>query len=137
MNRKSFPIMFRGIAVWLLIILAETIHGIARRLLLEPIAGDLLARQISVVIGSVIILLIAFVFIRWLKGAGKLDFFLVGAMWVGLTLIFEICIGRFAMGLTWERILSDYDLARGGMMPLGLLVVLFAPLITATITDEI
>jgi hypothetical protein len=137
MNQKLFPILFRGTAVWLVIIFAETIHGIARRLLLEPIIGDLLARQLSVVIGSVIIFMIAFVFIRWLKGSGKLHFFLVGAIWVGLTLIFEISIGRFAMGLTWERISSDYDLVKGGLMPFGLLVMLLAPLMTAKITDEI
>lgn len=137
MNQKLSSILSRGIAVWFLIIFAETIHGIARRLLLEPIVGDLRARQVSVVIGSVLILLIAFVFIRWLKGSGKLDFFLVGAIWVGLTLIFEIGIGRFALGLTWERISSDYDLMKGGLMPLGLLVMFVAPLITAKVTDEI
>lgn len=137
MNRRFSPILFRGIAVWLLIILAETIHGIVRRVVLEPIVGDLLARQVSVVIGSVIILVIAFIFVRWLKGLGKLDFFVVGAIWVGLTIAFEIGIGRLAMDLTWERILSDYDLAKGGLMPLGLIVMLLAPLITAKVTDEI
>jgi hypothetical protein len=137
MNQKLSSVLLRGIAVWFVIISAETVHGVARGVLLEPIVGDFLARQLSVFVAAVIIIVIAFIFIRWLKASGTLQFFLVGAMWVGLTLIFEIGVGRFAMGLTWERILSDYDLAQGGMMPLGLVVMLFAPLITAKITDEI
>jgi hypothetical protein len=137
MNQKLSSVLLRGIAVWFVIIFAETIHGIARRLLLEPIVGDFRARQLAVFVASVLIIVIAFLFIRWLKASGTLQFFLVGAMWAGLTLIFEIGIGRFVMGITWERILSDYDLAEGGMMPMGLLVMLLAPLITAKIADEI
>jgi hypothetical protein len=37
------------------------------------------------------------------------------------------------MNLSWQRILSDYDLANGGLMGFGLLFMLFAPLIAAKI----
>ena len=52
---------------------------------------------------------------------------LVGAAWVLLTISFEIVLGRMLMGLSWARIWSDYDVTRGGLMPLGLLVMLAAP----------
>lgn len=137
MREQLSTVLRRGIIVWLLIMGVETLHGTARRILLEPLLGDLVARQISVVTGSVLILAVTFIFIRWLKGTGKLDFLFVGTVWVGLTLAFEIAIGRLVMNVTWERIVSDYDLIHGGLMPLGLLVMLFAPLMTAKVTDEI
>jgi hypothetical protein len=55
----------------------------------------------------------------------------VGAIWVLLTLGFEIVLGRILMGLTWERIFSDYDIGHGGLMPIGLTIMFFAPLIAS------
>jgi hypothetical protein len=53
-------ILLRGLAIWFVIVLAKSVHGIARRLLLEPLVGDLQARQISVFTGSAIILAMPF-----------------------------------------------------------------------------
>lgn len=33
------------------------------------------------------------------------------------------------MGLVWEEIFAGYSIAAGGMMPLGLLILLFRPMI--------
>ena len=54
-----------------------------------------------------------------------------------MTVGFEIVLGRFALNLSWERIASDYNMAAGGLMPLGLLVMLAAPLMFAKLYDEI
>jgi hypothetical protein len=137
MDEKLIKVLARGMVVWFVIIFVESLHGLARCLFLEPVLGDFMARQVSVFIGAVIIVAITFVFVRWLKGSRIIDFFLVGAMWVVLTVGFEILLGRFVMELSWERISSDYDLANGGLMPLGLLVMLLAPVTLAKMYDEI
>ena len=54
---------------------------------------------------------------------------LVGLIWLTLTMACEVMFGRFVVGLTWERIAADYNLLKGGLMPLGLLLLLFAPMI--------
>jgi hypothetical protein len=130
-------VLARGLVVWLVIIFVESLHGVARGLILEPLIGDFRARQVSVFIGAIIIIAITFVFVRWLKGSSVVDFILVGAFWVMLTVGFEIILGRFAIGLSWERIGSDYNIAGGGLMLLGLLVMLFAPFMMAKLVDEI
>jgi hypothetical protein len=56
---------------------------------------------------------------------------LLSASWLILTLVFEIAFGRAVMHATWQRIGSDYDLAHGGLLPIGLLLLALAPLITA------
>jgi hypothetical protein len=54
----------------------------------------------------------------------------VGALWVGLTLVFEFSLGR-ATGASWSRILSDYDPSRGGLMLLGMAFMFLAPMLAA------
>ncbi len=131
------PILTRGLFVWIIIMAVETIHGIARTMLVEPVIGSLRARQVSVFSGSILILGMTFVFVRWLKGMRVSDYVLVGIVWVLLTVGFEVGIGRLVMGLSWDRIGSDFNVMTGGLMPLGLLVMLFAPLAMAKFVDEV
>jgi hypothetical protein len=59
--------LLRAFAVWLVMMAAETAHGVLRGLLLVPLVGDLPARQVGVLIGSLLILGIAWLFIRWVR----------------------------------------------------------------------
>lgn len=131
MDAKSSKVFRRGFIVWLIIIGAEVLHGILRTILLEPLTGDFRARQIAVFSGAVIILTISYLFVGWLRAADRLQLFAVGLFWLILTLGFEIILGRFVFGLSWERIGSDYDILRGGLLGFGLLILTFAPLIAA------
>lgn len=129
-------LIFRALVVWLVIMTAESLHGILRVALLQPRVGDFRARQIAVFSGIAIILAIAYLFARFLRAAGHLQLLAAGAVWVFLTVAFEITLGRL-LGLSWERITSDYDLAHGGLMGLGLIVMLFAPLIATRLRREL
>lgn len=115
---------------------AEVVHGVARVILLEPRLGDFKARQIAVFTGSAMILVISFTTIRWLRAESRLQLIGVGFLWLFLTLGFELLLGRLVMGLSWERIASDYKLFEGGLMPIGLLVLTAAPLIAAQLLGE-
>lgn len=123
----------RGLAVWVIILLAEVAHGAARGALLEPYLGDFRARQIAVLTGSVMIIAIAAVFARWIGARSVSQLLGVGFMWLMLMLSFEIGFGRFVMDYSWERIGSDYNLLQGGLLPIGMVMLLVAPLIAAKV----
>lgn len=123
--------LWRGLAVWLVIILAESIHGTARVLLLQPRVGDIRARQIAFFTGMALILTIALLFIRWIRARDARQLLHVGLLWMAMTLLFEISLGRFALGYSWDRILSDYNLPKGGLMGFGLLFLVIAPRLAA------
>lgn len=108
----------------------ETVHGILRRLFLEPVIGDLPARQLGVFIGSFIILTITYLTVRWLDARRTVEYFAVGSLWIILTISFEIGLGR-SIGLSWGRIFSDYDPSSGGLMIIGVLAMLIAPFLIA------
>lgn len=119
----------RAVLIWLLLIAAEIVHGILRAIALVPLAGEFRSNQIGVFTGSAIILVIACLTIRWIGATQRSELLTVGAIWLALTVAFEVLFGRFVVGLSWERIFADYNLLRGGLMPLGLLFLFFAPMI--------
>lgn len=125
--------IFRSLAVWLAIILAETLHGVARAIFLQPQMGDLRARQIGVLTGSLIILAIAVATVRWMGAATRKQLLAVGLLWLVLTLAFEFALGRFVMGFSYERLWSDYNPAQGGFLAAGMVVLALAPLLAARI----
>ena len=51
---------------WMLIMLAETVHGMVRELFIAPVLGDLRARQLGVLVGCVLIFAIAWLTARWM-----------------------------------------------------------------------
>lgn len=126
----AFP-WWRASLTWMLIILAETLHGMAREIFIAPVLGDLRARQLGVAVGCVLILVIAWLTARWIGARSRRAQFAVGALWVALTLIFEFALGR-ALGASWDRILEDYNPARGGFMILGMAFLFLAPMLAAT-----
>ncbi len=122
-------VYMKGCVIWLAIIFAESVHGTLRGLFLAPRVGDFRARQIAVFTGALIIFAIAFFSVRWMRATRSRELAAVGLIWTVLTVAFEIALGRFVLDVPWERILSDYNLCRGGLLPLGLLFMAAAPLI--------
>lgn len=121
----------RALVIWSMLMLAESVHGVLRTLLLAPAVGDFRARQIGVLTGAALILLLTYLSARRLDARTKSRLLAVGCLWLAMTLAFEFALGRWVFGFEWERLTSDYDLPHGGLLPLGLLVLAAAPLIAA------
>ena len=121
----------RAIAVWLVLIAAEMIHGVVRSILITPRVGDKRARQIGVVTGSLVNLGITRLFIQWIGAQTTRALVEIGVVWVVLTVVFEVAFGRLVMRSSWDRIRSDYDLAHRGLLPIGLAALAGSPLVAA------
>lgn len=133
---NRWRIVGRSLTIWLVLIVAEIVHGILRAIVLIPFVGEFRSNQIGVVTGSAIILAIAYFTIRWIGAKRPHGLLLVGLIWLVLTVAFEVLFGRFVVGLSWERIASDYNVLNGGLMPLGLLVLFFSPMIAAKLRGK-
>lgn len=124
-------VFLRATVVWIVIILAETVHGIARIQILEPSVGEFRARQIAVFSGTAIIFLVTRSLIGWIGANGRFALVAIGLFWVVLTIAFELLIGRFVFGFSWQRIAAEYDITSGSLMPLGLVFLVFCPLLAS------
>ena len=120
----------RALVVWLLMMAIETIHGVLRNRFLVPIIGDVGSRQIGVLIGSVLILGVAIITIGWIHPDSERSLLTIGVLWLVLTLAFEFGLGR-ALGRPWDNLLADYDLSRGGLLSIGMVVLALSPWIAA------
>jgi hypothetical protein len=119
----------RAALVWMLMILLETGNGYVREVFVAPETGALRAKQLGLLIGATMVLLVAWACSRWLRADTLRKQLIVGAFWVALTLVFEFALGR-AMGTSWAKLLADYNPLRGGFMLFGLLVMFAAPWLT-------
>jgi hypothetical protein len=123
----------RAIALWLGLIGAEVVHGIVRSLVLTPRVGDRRARQIGVFTGSFVNLGITHLFIHWIGARSTRALVGIGLVWVVLTVVFEVIFGRLVMRSSWERLRSDYNIAHGRLLPIGLVALAGSPLFAAQI----
>jgi hypothetical protein len=128
-------IFLRSIAIWLIFIIIESLNGTIRTLWLVPLLGDLRAHQLSFITGSLLIVTIATIFIRWLNATSLARLMSVGVLWMLLTVTFEVALGRWAFGYSWAQIAADYNLCQGRLMAIGLVLLLLAPLIATQIRD--
>jgi hypothetical protein len=129
MADRSFALS-RAVGIWVMLVAMESIHGVMRRLLLEPKLGDLRARQVSVFTGAALIALVFWFTLGWLRPQPVRRWWIFGLLWLALTLAFEMGVGR-ATGMSWDRIASDFDPRRGGLLAFGMLVILVAPRLLA------
>lgn len=119
--------------VFVVIALVETLHGILRVRFLNSRLGDHRARQISVLTGSAMILLIGWFTIPWIGPSSLWESLAVGALWLILMLTFDLGLGRLYFGFSWRRLARDFDVRQGGFLGFGMTVLFLTPLIIATI----
>jgi hypothetical protein len=123
----------RGLAVWLGILLLANLNGAVREMWLIPAMGKIPGRALSTVVLSVLVFLIAWLTVGWIRPVSTGDAMLIGLVWLLLTLGFEFLVGHYVFHKPWAELTEDYNVARGRIWPLVLVAVLFAPLWTARI----
>lgn len=129
---QGYRWLTRSFVVWLALMAAETLNGAIRELFVVPILGDMRARQLSMAVALVVILLITMSSIKWI-GASGCRLFVIGAIWSFMSVCFEFMLAAAVTGRPWEDFKRDYNITAGGQMPLGLVFLLFAPLLAVRI----
>jgi hypothetical protein len=129
-------VLTRALLTWLLMIGAEILHGALRTMFLVPAVGMHRAGQIGVFIGSALVLAIAWLTRRWRDGASSRALLGIGALWTGLTVVFEFAFGYYVVGYSIAYIAGDFNLLAGRLMLLGLLVMGLAPIIIARFVTD-
>lgn len=123
--------IWRALLVWLVILVLASINGAVREALLIPPLGPVAGRALSTILLSGIVLLLAWLTIGWMGPTRAGEALQIGVFWLALTLAFELLAGHYLFRQPWPTLLEDYDLKRGRIWILALLVVLVAPLVAA------
>lgn len=102
-------------------------NGAVRDLLYRPQMGERAAHQVSTVI-----LVALFAGYYWLLARlwpleSAAQAWIIGAMWLAMTVLFEIVLGRFVSGHSWRTVFSDYNVLEGRLWILIPLWTLIGP----------
>ena len=117
----------RVVLIWLCIVPVAIVNGTIRDLLVVPYLGDQIARAISCLTLAGATFLIAWMSIRWMGPIDEFEAWVIGLVWLGLTLAFEFLVGHYAFVTPWEALLADYNILEGRLWILVLAAALSAP----------
>jgi len=123
---ESFDFL-RFAALCILLAGAETLHGIARAVLLAPRIGKVRAIQFSVVTGTLIAFGLCYVFVPGIGATGIAAHMLLGLGLSGFMAAFDVALGRMVMRLKWSRIWEDFDPRSGNYLSIGLVLLALSP----------
>jgi hypothetical protein len=117
----------RALLVWFGILGVAIGNGAARQGALIPRLGESMGHVSSTVLLTVIVFFAAWLTIRWLNPGDVRRAWIVGVVWLTLTLTFEFCAGRFILQTPWQVLLADYRVDQGRIWILVLVATATAP----------
>ncbi|HQZ83851.1 MAG TPA: hypothetical protein PLR83_11575 [Pyrinomonadaceae bacterium] len=124
--------LIKATIIWLVILVFAVMNGILREAVLLPAFGRPLGFIVSGIILGSLIFAAAYFSLPWIDANGTNQLFLIGFLWLMLTLAFEFSFG-LARGVRLDEILSAYSFKDGNIWPLVLLVTFFAPWLAAEV----
>ena len=119
--------ILRALLAWLALCAVAVANGTVRQFLLLPAVGSYAGHVISSVTLSLLILLVAWLSIRWIGPATVRQAWLVGFLWLSATVAFEFLAGHYLFRNPWPKLLADYDVRQGRVWVVVLVATLLAP----------
>jgi len=117
----------RAVAVWCLFAVLAVGNGMLRVSVVTPRLGDQAAHVIATALLCAVIAALTWLLLPWLALQSGRDAWVLGTTWLSMTVAFEFLAGHFLFGHDWDRLLADYNLARGRVWVLVLITTLLAP----------
>ena len=115
--------LFKTLAVGLLLAIGEIVNGNIRVRVLHHLCGKKRAKKISFFSGTTIIYAIAWFTLPWLSPANYLDCYKIGFSWLMIMLGIDIYFGRYVIKFKWNKIVGDFNPLKGNLLGVGMLLL--------------
>lgn len=125
----------RAIVLWCAIIPLAVFNGILREKVLARWMRPEAARRLSGLSLSALVLLFAVATVTWVPASGCAEYWMVGVLWLVLTVAFEFLFGRFVGKKSYAELIGAYCFRDGDIWPVVLGVVVIAPVAAAWMRD--
>lgn len=123
--------ILKALAIWVLILACAIANGAIRTSFITPRLGEQAGHIISTLILCVVILAVTAASIRWIKPQILTNAITIGILWLLLTVAFEFLAGHYLFGTSWEKLFTDYNIAKGRIWILVLVTILVSPILAA------
>lgn len=125
------------VGLWIVLMVLAILNAGLREGIVTPSLGDTAGRAIGSILLACAILLVAYLFLSRtsIDYSGK-DLWLMGAIWLVLTLAFEFGFGHFVMGNSWDTLLADYNVLNGRIWVLVLIASATGPYLMGSLVNS-
>jgi len=120
-------LVLRSLIAWLVILVLAIANGAVRESVLIPVLGQRSGLTLSGLMLSFFVVIVAYVVVRFKKNLTVSQGFIVGILWLCLTLVFEFTFGFFVQHKAWAALLEAYTFKNGNIWSAVLVVTLLAP----------
>jgi hypothetical protein len=94
---------------------------------ITPRSGEQTAHVIGTLILCLLIFIITWFSIVWIRPPSAWVAFFVGLIWLAMTVSFEFLAGHYLFGNPWDKLLADYNIFKGRIWILVLITILLCP----------
>lgn len=120
--------IIRVVSLCTVLAAAETLHGIARTVLIVPRMGKEAAIKLSAFTGSLLAFAICWFLVPPIGLVGVKEHLLLGAVLALFMVAFDLAIGHLVMRKPWRKLWPDFDPRTGNYLVFGLVCLLLIPL---------
>ncbi len=130
-------ILVKAAALWLILLVVAIGNAAIRELVLTPTLGPDIALPASGLLLALLILGFALLVLPLFGARDGTDYLVVGAVWLALTLAFELVLGHLVMGQSWGELARVLDPRTGNLFLLALASALISPWLAARLRGRI
>lgn len=113
----------------------ETLHGILRTALIAPRLGTQRAKRLSIISGTALLFWVCWLWIPRLGIGNPLALLALGGGLAGFMALYDIVLGHSILKMKWRVVWKDFDPRQGNYLSVGLLILMFIPLLVMLIRD--
>ncbi len=121
--------VLRAALAWLTLLVLAILNGALRQGILIPRLGERLGQALSPILLSILVLVVAWLLTPWIRPLTRRDAWVVGGLWLGLTVGFEFLAGHYLFGDAWRDLVAAYNVVQGRVWVLVPVTTLLAPAI--------
>ena len=129
----TLNLVLKASMIWIIIALLAILNGIFRENVLVSNLGQSTATSVSGITLCLIVFIVTYISFPLFGRHHALTYFFIGLQWVLMTLLFELFFGHYIMGKSWSDILQVFNIMKGNLFIIVLIVSLFSPLFVAKI----
>jgi len=127
----NLKFIFFIIGTWFLFMILAIVNAGIRNIVYKPIIGELRAHQLSTFIFITLIIIVTYLVLRYANlNLTNQQTFVIGLVWLLLTICFEFIAGHYVLGNSWDILIADYNIFKGRIWSLVLITTFISPFIT-------
>lgn len=125
--------MLKLVCFYVLVAASETLNGIVRTIYLNKHLGVMSAKRISMLPALLLCLLICYFYVPLMGITTDTGLVFLGISLSAFMLVFDIIMGRYVAKARWSAILDDFNILKGNLLAVGMVVMAFCPLLSSRI----